>query len=65
MIISMVSMIGMIGIISMVSMISMIGFISIVEVLSPPPRKTLLSLKSHSSWKKTAVEIYVGTENKM
>ena len=63
--VSIISIISIIGIISMISMISMIGIISIVQVLSPPPRKTLLSLKSHSSWKETAVEIYVVAKNKM
>ena len=58
-IISVISIISMIGIISIISILSMIGIISIVQVLSPPPSKTLLSLKSHSSWKETAVEIYV------
>ena len=58
-IISLVSIISIISIIGIISMISMIGIISIVQVLSPPRRKTLLSLKSHSSWKETAVEIYV------
>lgn len=64
-IISLVSIISIISIIGIISMISMIGIISIVQVLSPPPRKTLLSLKSHSSWKETAVEIYVVAKNKM
>ena len=64
-IISLVSIISIISIIGIISMISMIGIISIVQVLSPPRRKTLLSLKSHSSWKETAVEIYVVAKNKM
>jgi len=47
-IISVISIMSVISIISLVSIISMIGIISIVQVLSPPPRRTLHSLKRYS-----------------